>query len=77
MGFLLKVEFGEQNRCSAQDLRVGELATVIDTSYAGQIVLRTHDGLVSLNNPRHTWGDNCALLVERLPKGTVLTLIVD
>ena len=62
-------------------LEIGELARAVNSSYAGQIILRTFSGAVSLTNPRTTWsfeeGDtSCHLSVRPLSPGTIVKLEV-
>ena len=62
-------------------LKIGELARAVNGSYAGQIILRTYSGAVSLTNPRATWGfedggDSCGPSVRPLSPGTIVKLEV-
>jgi hypothetical protein len=77
MGFRLQREGEDHPRCKASDLRMGTLARVTETSCAGQIVLRTYDSMVSLSQPQSTWVKDCTLILEPLPRGTVITLTVE
>jgi len=69
-------EFVTKTLC-VRDLKVGELAFIIeDSSYAGELVLRTYKALVSITAPNHSWTEpeSMTLPVRKLRKGETVVL---
>ena len=62
----------------AFDMKLGDVAQVKEPgTYFENFIMRGYHGLISLNNPRNTWGTDCPLKVKILPPGTELTLVVE
>lgn len=64
---------------SADQMEIGQVARVSETDrfYAGEIILRTYSGIVSLTDPNHTWNSGGPREVEILPPGTTVTLTTE
>lgn len=61
-----------------KDLPVGAIAVSIEPEWClGHIMLRVHNGVVSLTDPERVWGNTCDIKVRPLPPGTVITLTVE
>lgn len=76
----MKVEIKNQRdpHMEAKDMETGQVARVTSSgSYTGQTLLRHFEGIVSLDDPKLTWGTNCTLEVELLDVGTQITLTVE
>lgn len=57
----------------ARNLKIGQLGLIKDPRWEsenGSIVLRTYTGVVILNDPSSTWGEECDTKVEPLKFGT-------
>ena len=76
--FELKSEY-KPSGISMFQMQVGQIAEIIDTSYQGDIVLRTYDRIQSLNNPSRSWDNptTASVRVKLLPKGSKITLTVE
>lgn len=63
----------------ARDTKIGDFMTVQDedSSSNGHILLRTYDGFVDINDPEQTYGNFSIILVELLPKETVIEIIIE
>jgi len=67
----------ETNVIKAKDLKIGELAICTDDDrpdVKGHVMLKTYDGLISINDPHKTWHSQTSLLVVKLPVGTQIIL---
>lgn len=64
------------NTIRADELEVGQLARITDSCLeeVGAYVLRTYQGIISLDDPSDTWSIPCSVKVELLPKGFKLIL---
>jgi len=75
----MKVKIGNTaNIDSDSQMKVGQIAEILGTSYNGGIVLRIYDGYVLLGNPKVTWGrsDICFDVVI-FPTGTEVALTTE
>jgi len=61
---------------SARDLTCGQFMKVVNSSYSGEVILRTFEGFVSITNPGNTWDRSCILEGVLLPKGTTINVVV-
>jgi len=76
----------EETPASPMIMGVGEIAVVVQagspefSKYIGHIVVRAFSGLLSLTNPKSTWGEPSAewpnFKVRILPAGTKITITV-
>lgn len=81
MFYTLKVSNNEDIKTiPASSLMIGELGKVVnkDSIFDEQILLRTYDGIVCLNNPRSTWEgrSRCDIPVTKLKKDEIVILTV-
>ena len=51
----MKIRLGEEGLVKASDMKVGDLGQLIDEDLGTEILLRVHEGIVSLTEPNHTW----------------------
>ncbi len=56
------------------DMEIGEIGIIAEGDYCDHIVLKSYDGLVSLTNPRKTWGGNCTIGVRYLKNNEEVVL---
>ena len=59
---------------NSKKLKIGEMMEVYDTSIPGQILLKTYDGIVSLNDPNQTWSSGTMLSGRKLLPGEEILL---
>ena len=61
----------------AHEMKIGQIGRVTEGHHEGNHVVRLYgDTFMALERPLSTWDAYCALQVEVLPVGTVLTLTV-
>ena len=52
----MKLRLGEEGLTKASDMKVGDLGQIVDGEInSNEILLRIHEGIVSLTEPEHTW----------------------
>ena len=78
----MDVNVKRMKRVSVPEMEVGSIGAIVQCRYnVGTVVLRTYSGLVSLQDPTHTWGEplpnKSAFMIEVYPPGTVVTLTTE
>jgi len=73
---ILRIPGPDMVELTADKLKIGDLADVMERGFDNVIVLKTYTGLVALSDPNQTWAGSHSLKVRKLPKGTVLQLRV-
>ena len=60
----------------ASYMEAGDIAVIKTSRYAGQLILRTYEGFVSLSDPGHTWEEHMTgLLVAIYPRSAKFQLV--
>lgn len=73
------VEHSKLGAFYAYEMKIGEVAEIVGGFMNGRVIMRSYDGLVSLNQPGYTWpvSDHApAFEVRVFPKGTKITLTI-
>ena len=77
--YLLKENTQNSKKMLAKDTKIGDLMRIIDLEHncLGHILLRSWQGLVSLNDPHKTWNREITIEVQLLSRGESVTLIAE
>jgi hypothetical protein len=70
--------FFVEGSISADEMKIGQMGTIMGGAYAGETIMRIYEHIVSLNNANNTWDElkKVNFKIKLLPKGTKITLTV-
>jgi hypothetical protein len=76
----MRLRLEPEKRSTPADMEVGQFGILMSGAYAGHVILKAHEIIISLSNPEHTWSDSSTwddIEVRILKPGTQFTLTID
>ena len=72
----MKIEIKENKKTTTCDMKVGDIARILDTKDGNIVLLKTYNEFVNLHKPKDTW---CSpdFEVEIYPPGTRIIITVE
>ncbi len=68
----LTIQEPAQKFILASELKIGQLGISLTTDH---ILLRTHNNIVDLTEPKNIWELNCTIQIQPIPLGTKIEMI--